>query len=146
MPGRERTKAPILAYTDGACTGNPGPMGIGVVLLSGPHRKEISEYLGPRGTNNIAELTAIQRALEAIKDRDRPVILYSDSAYAIGVLSSGWKAKANKDLVEHIRVLLARFPNLQFVKVAGHAGIPENERCDQLAREAIENGLAGGQT
>ena len=136
MPGKE----PIHAWTDGACTGNPGPMGIGVVLISGKHRKEISEYLGPVGTNNIAELTAILRALEAIKDRRRPVIVYSDSSYAIGVLSMGWKAKANKDLVEKIRQLLREFPNLEFVKVAGHAGVPENERCDELARQAIERG------
>jgi ribonuclease HI len=113
-------------------------MGIGVVLLSGKHRKEISEYLGPVGTNNIAELTAILRALEAIKDRKRPVVVYSDSAYAIGLLSMGWKAKANKDLVEKIRQFLRLFPDVQFVKVAGHAGVVENERCDELAREAIE--------
>src|SRR5262244_1793599 len=143
MTAQPRAKAPILAYTDGACTGNPGPMGIGVVLLSGLHRKEISEYLGPRGTNNIAELTAIERALEAIRDRNRPVIVYSDSSYAIGVLSSGWKAKANRELVERIRALVERFPNLRFVKVAGHAGVAENERCDQLAREAIAQGLSG---
>jgi len=134
MPGKE----PIHAWTDGACTGNPGPMGIGVVLLSGKHRKEISEYLGPVGTNNIAELTAILRALESIKDRKRPVVVYSDSSYAIGLLSMGWKAKANKDLVEKIRQFLRLFPDVQFVKVAGHAGVVENERCDELARDAIE--------
>src|SRR5215467_15816351 len=117
MPGRQGTKTPILAYTDGACTGNPGPMGIGVVLLSGRHRKEISEYLGPVGTNNIAELTAILRALEAIKDRRRPIVIYSDSSYAIGLLSMGWKAKANKDLVEQIRQFLRLFPDVEFKKV-----------------------------
>ena len=131
-------KDPIHAWTDGACTGNPGPMGIGVVLISGKHRKELSEYLGPVGTNNIAELTAILRALESIKDRKRPIVIYSDSAYAIGLLSMGWKAKANKDLVEKIRQFLRMFPDVQFVKVAGHAGVPENERCDELARQAIE--------
>src|SRR5438309_6949357 len=110
MPARVRKKPPIIAYTDGACTGNPGPMGIGVVLIAGSHRKEISEYLGPRGTNNIAELTAILRALEAIKDRSRPVVIHSDSAYAIGLLSSGWKAKANTELVARIRALLREFP------------------------------------
>jgi ribonuclease HI len=134
MPGKDA----IHAWTDGACTGNPGPMGIGVVLISGKHRKELSEYLGPVGTNNIAELTAILRALESIKDRKRPIVIYSDSAYAIGLLSMGWKAKANKDLVEKIRQFLRMFPDVQFVKVAGHAGVPENERCDELARSAIE--------
>jgi ribonuclease HI len=133
-------KDPIHAWTDGACTGNPGPMGIGVVLISGKHRKEISEYLGPMGTNNIAELTAILRALESIKDRRRPIVIYSDSSYAIGLLSMGWKAKANKELVEQIRQFLRMFPDVEFVKVAGHAGVPENERCDELARDAIVRG------
>jgi ribonuclease HI len=147
---RRRSPAPaasagpeIHAWTDGACTGNPGPMGIGVVLLSGRHRKEISEYLGPRGTNNIAELVAIERALEAIKDRGRRVVVYSDSSYAIGLLSQGWKAKANAELVQRLRRLVAEFAHLRFVKVAGHAGVAENERCDELARHAIVRGLAG---
>src|SRR5262249_17308706 len=98
-------------------------MGIGVVLLSGRHRKEISEFLGPRGTNNIAELRAIERGLEAIKDRSRNVVVYSDSSYAIGVVSQGWKARANTELVERIRALARSFPHLRFVKVAGHAGV-----------------------
>lgn len=126
----------IHVWTDGACTGNPGPMGLGVVLLSGERRKEISEYLG-EGTNNIAELTAILRGLEAIKSPGRPVVVYSDSSYAIGVLSKGWKAKANVELIAAIKQEMRRFPRLSFVKVAGHAGVPENERCDELAREAI---------
>jgi ribonuclease HI len=134
-PGGEDV-APIIAYTDGACTGNPGPMGIGVVLLAGDRRKEISEYLGI-GTNNIAELTAMLRALEAIKDRERPVLLHSDSNYAIGVVAKGWKAKANQELVARIRALGSTFRALRFVKVEGHAGVPENERCDELARDAI---------
>jgi ribonuclease HI len=127
---------PIIAYTDGACSGNPGPMGIGVVLVAGGHRKEISEYLGV-GTNNVAELTAILRALEAVKDRDRPVLIHADSNYAIGVVAKGWKAKANQELVARIRTVAATFRTLRFVKVEGHAGVPENERCDELAREAV---------
>ncbi len=133
----ERNDRTVHVWTDGACSGNPGPMGIGVVLLSGELRKEISEYLGV-GTNNIAELTAIQRGLEALKVRDRPVIVYTDSSYAIGLLSKGWKAKANTELVLRIRALCAQFSRLTFHKVAGHAGVPENERCDALAREAVE--------
>ena len=84
----------IIVYTDGACTGNPGPMGIGVVILDRGQRREVSEYLG-EGTNNIAELTAIQRALELIEpaDRERPVLVHSDSAYAMGLLSKGWKPR-----------------------------------------------------
>jgi ribonuclease HI len=129
-------------WTDGACTGNPGPMGIGVVVLwDGKMQRELSEFLG-LGTNNIAELTAIDRGLdlaeEAAPARDRPVRVYTDSAYSIGVLSMGWKAKANQELVANIRAHLAKFTDVIFVKVAGHAGIPENERCDELARQAIE--------
>ena len=132
---------PILIYTDGACTGNPGPMGIGVVLVDGDQRQEISEYLG-MGTNNIAELTAILRALEAVKDRSRTVFLLTDSSYAIGVLCSGWKAKANQNLIARIQELAATFTNLRLTKVAGHAGVSENERCDQLARKAIARARA----
>jgi ribonuclease HI len=136
--------AAIVVYTDGACSGNPGPMGIGVVIMDGGARKEISEFLGV-GTNNIAELTAIERALDAIGERgdgaaERPVVVHADSSYAIGLLSLGWKAKANTELVERIRRKAARFPKLRFVKVEGHAGVAENERCDELARDAIRRG------
>ncbi len=127
----------ILAYTDGACSGNPGPAGIGVVLVAGNHRKEIAEYIG-EATSNIAELAAIVRALSAIRDRDRHVILHSDSEYAIGMLTKGWKIRANKPLIEQARELAATFPSLRFAWVPGHAGIAENERCDVLARTAIE--------
>lgn len=131
----------VHIYTDGACTGNPGPMGIGAVLLDATRaliadgRRELSSYLGI-GTNNIAELTAIKRAVELVP-RDRQVVIYTDSGYSIGVLSLGWKAKANQGLIAEIRELLAGYSRVDFVKVAGHAGIPENERCDELARQAI---------
>ena len=136
--GRAAPVDPIVVYTDGACHGNPGPMGIGVVILDRKDRREISEYLG-QGTNNIAELTAILRALEAIPDGDRtrPVLVHSDSAYALGLLGKGWKAKKNVELVEELRRAARDFPRLRLVKVAGHAGIPENERCDQLANAAV---------
>jgi ribonuclease HI len=129
----------IAVWTDGACTGNPGPAGLGVVVIEGAERTELSEYLGD-ATNNIAELTAIERGLEVVKDRARPIYVHSDSAYAIGLLSKNWKAKANVDLVARIRALVAQFPDLHWVKVPGHAGVPENERCDQLARDAILTG------
>jgi ribonuclease HI len=131
----------IHVWTDGACTGNPGPMGIGVVVLAAKDRRELSEYLG-QGTNNIAELTAVVRGLEVAEelapDRARPVRVYTDSAYSIGVISKGWKAKANQELVARLRRQVAEFGQVTFVKVAGHAGVPENERCDELARNAIE--------
>ncbi|MBK9037514.1 MAG: ribonuclease HI [Myxococcales bacterium] len=138
-PGALGQPAPadaVHVWTDGACTGNPGPAGLGVVVLDGPGRREHSEYLG-HGTNNIAELTAVLRGLDLVADRDRPVLVYTDSSYTIGVLSMGWKAKANVELVAEIRDALARFADVRFVKVPGHAGVPENERCDELARDAI---------
>ncbi len=128
----------VIVYTDGACTGNPGPMGIGVVIIDGKERREVSEFLG-EGTNNIAELTAIVRALELVPP-ERTVVLHSDSAYALGLLGKAWKAKANQALVERMRTLGRKFKDLRLVKVAGHAGIPENERCDVLAREAVQRG------
>jgi ribonuclease HI len=127
-------------WTDGACSGNPGPMGIGIVAVDGGKRKEHGEYLGI-GTNNIAELTAIDRALDLAGDAvaQRHVRVYTDSAYSIGVLSKGWKAKANQELIARMRKRLAKLPDVEFVKVSGHAGVPENERCDELARRAISN-------
>lgn len=140
-PGTTATGPAVQLWTDGACTGNPGPMGIGVVLLDGEHRRELSEYLG-RGTNNIAELTAIERGLDLVAeqpgfDRTRRVRVHSDSGYALGVLGRGWKAKANQELVGRIRERLRDFPDVEFVHVRGHAGVKENERCDELARNAI---------
>ena len=126
---------PFVVYADGACTGNPGPAGLGVVLLDGKARRELSEYLG-QGTNNVAELMAIVRALEEAP-RDRTVVVHSDSSYALGLLGKGWKAKANQDLVERMRRLAREFHDLRLVKVEGHSGIPENERADALARAAV---------
>lgn len=127
----------IHVWTDGACSGNPGPAGVGVVVIGdGPKEREISEYLG-EGTNNIAELTAILRGLEAVSDPRRPVVVYSDSAYSIGLLSQNWKAKKNVELVAELREVCKRFKKLQFVKVLGHSGIALNERVDQLATGAV---------
>lgn len=127
----------IVAYTDGACSGNPGPAGLGVVVLAGAERIERFEYLG-RATNNVAELTAIERALEEIGDRE--AIVYTDSQYSIGVLQKGWKAKANKELIAGIKEALANCPKVRLAYVPGHAGIDLNERADELARRAIELG------
>src|SRR5262245_28137263 len=127
----------IQGWADGACSGNPGLAGLGVVILGdGEGQREISEYLG-EATNNIAELTAILRGLQAVSDRARPVIVYSDSAYSIGLLTQNWKAKKNVELVDELRELTRTFRDLRFVKVAGHAGIALNERVDQLATGAI---------
>jgi ribonuclease HI len=130
----------VHVWTDGACSGNPGPMGIGMVVIAGDKRAEAGEYLG-RGTNNIAELTAVRRGIELAETlttvKARPLRVYTDSSYTIGLLSQGWKAKANQELVAELRQFLRAYPNMQMVKVEGHAGVPENERCDLLARQAI---------
>ncbi|MFH2058080.1 MAG: ribonuclease H [Pseudomonadota bacterium] len=130
----------IKIYTDGASSGNPGPAGIGALLIFGDKRKEISQYIGP-GTNNIAELTAIKVALEELKRHDLPVRIFSDSSYSIGLLTKGWKPKKNQKLVADIRTLMKKFPDLAFIKVKGHSGIKENEVADYLATSAIKKGL-----
>jgi ribonuclease HI len=142
-PERGAAKAPpadaIHVWTDGGAAPNPGPSAAGIVIIDGDQRVELSEFLG-QGTNQIAELTAILIGLEKLATRDRPVIVYSDSAYSIGLLSQAWKAKANVELVERLRTLCREFKDLRFVKVAGHSGVPLNERTDQLVGEAIRRG------
>jgi ribonuclease HI len=123
------------AWTDGACSGNPGPAGLGIVLFEDGLRTEISEYLG-HATNNIAELTAVLRALELVPP-DRPLVVHTDSQYSIGVLQKGWKAKANVELVETIKQRLASHGATRLVYTPGHAGVALNERADSLARMAV---------
>ena len=132
-------KAPdgaIIVYCDGACSGNPGPAGLGVVVDDEGRRVELSEYLGLH-TNNIAELTAVLRALGEIPE-GRPAMIYTDSQYSIGVLQKGWKAKANVELVAQLRARLKTRPAVKLAYVPGHSGVLLNERADQLAREAVE--------
>ena len=136
-PSAPRDEPPpesILAYTDGASSGNPGPSGIGIVLRFGSHEKEISKHIGIT-TNNVAELTAIQAALKAITATEIPVRLYTDSQYCYGLLSLGWKPKRNEKLVATVRGMMKRFKNLRILKIEGHAGIDDNERADRLARK-----------
>lgn len=132
----------IRIYTDGASSGNPGPSGIGAVLIYKENRKEISEYIG-HATNNIAELTAIHRALSALKRRDLPVRIFTDSSYAVGLLSQEWKPRASRELVHEIRELIKGFSDIRLVKVAGHAGIKENEVADFLAVSAVKKATSG---
>jgi ribonuclease HI len=146
-PANKATTAETVhVWTDGACSGNPGPMGIGIVVIAGERRKEHGEFLG-RGTNNIAELTAIRRGLEIAATiapgRDRPIRVYTDSSYSIGLLSQGWKAKANQALVAELRDFLSGYSRLRMVKVEGHKGVAENERCDLLARQAVAQNRIG---
>jgi ribonuclease HI len=132
-------QAVIHIYTDGASSGNPGPSGIGVLLQYGRHQKEVSRYIGV-ATNNIAELEAIRVGLGLIRDPDKPVRVYTDSSYALGLLSKGWKAQKNQALVSDIRRQISRFKDLRFIKVKGHAGHTQNERADKLATQAIATG------
>ncbi len=126
----------IIVYTDGGCKHNPGPMGIGVVMNYKGRTKLYSEYLG-QGTNNIAELTAILRALQLLKTRDIPVVIYTDSEYAIGVLTGRYKIRKNQALIAKIKALMSDFSRIEFKKVKGHKGIPGNELVDTLAGRAI---------
>ena len=136
----------VAIYTDGACSGNPGPGGWGAVLLYGEHRREISGASADT-TNNRMELTAAIRALEALK-RPTDVALYTDSTYVKDGITRwlpGWKAKGwrtaskspvkNRDLWEALDALVQRH-DVSWHWVRGHAGNAENERADTLAREA----------
>ena len=130
----------ITIYTDGSALGNPGPGGYGVVLLSGPFRKELSE--GYRlTTNNRMELMAVCVALEALKFDGSEVTIYSDSKYVVDAVSKGWvfgwekkffSGKKNPDLwIRFLRIY--RKHRVRFVWVKGHAETVENNRCDALA-------------
>jgi ribonuclease HI len=129
----------VHVYTDGASSGNPGPAGIGIVLQCGGREREIARSIGT-ATNNIAELEAIRTALAEVRQRDLPVRVYTDSSYAHGVLTLGWKAKKNEELIGAIKALMKTFADLVFIKVRGHAGDAGNERADRLARLAAAEG------
>jgi ribonuclease HI len=126
-----------VAFTDGACSGNPGPAGAGFVVIEpGGKTREGYCFIGASSTNNVAELTGVLRALEAIPAEAASILVKTDSKYAIGVLSKGWKAKANQELVaETKRLVQSRRARLEYVP--GHAGVSMNERADELAREAV---------
>jgi len=136
-PDSTEYKDSICIYTDGASSGNPGPSGIGIVLRFGKHEKEISKYIGT-ATNNIAELEAIRIGLLAIKDTEFPVRIFTDSRYAYGVLTLGWKARKNQNLIKSIKNILLKFKDLKIIKIKGHAGHEGNERADFLATSAIK--------
>ena len=129
--------AHIHLWSDGACTGNPGPAGAGTVLLVDEQRTEWSTWLG-QGTNNVAELVAVLQGIEALeRPVERDLVVHTDSQYVIGVCAKGWKAKANKELVAELKQIIAPLPRVVWHWVRGHEGVELNERCDQLARDAI---------
>lgn len=133
----------IVIYTDGAARGNPGPGGLGVVMIYGKHRKELSEGFSLT-TNNRMELLAVIRGLENLKRDDLNVKIYTDSRYVSDAVNKGWifsweakrfKKIKNVDLWQRFLVLYRKY-KVAFIWVKGHASIPENERCDRLAVEA----------
>ena len=126
--------AAIEIWTDGSGTVADLPAGWGAVLVCGEHRRELSGHL-PRGTNNVAELSAVIGALSALKGTGHQVTLYSDSQYVLGHVQGRSKVKANRELVERLRKL-ARQHTIKAVWVRGHNGDPNNERCDALANAA----------
>ena len=113
----------IHVWTDGACTGNPGPAGLGVVIIDGESARELSEYLG-EGTNNIAELTRDPARPRRDQGRARPVVVYTDSQYSIGLLTKPGRRRRTSSSSPTCARCAAQFPDLRFVKVAGHAGCP----------------------
>lgn len=140
----------VEIFTDGACSGNPGPGGYGVILKFNGHEKELSG--GERQTtNNRMELTAVITGLSALKEPCE-VDLYSDSKYIIDAVTKGWAKKwqtnnwiksdkkpaLNSDLWQKLLQLLEKH-KVTFIWVKGHAGHPENERCDKLAVEASQS-------
>lgn len=140
--------AEITIYTDGSALGNPGRGGYGVVLMCGRFRKELSGGFS-HTTNNRMELLAVIMGLEALKNSGEQVTIYSDSKYVVDAVEKGWvfgwerkgfRDKKNADLW---RRFLAIYPahRVRFVWVKGHAQIPENERCDQLAVAASSGAL-----
>ncbi|HHV16135.1 MAG TPA: ribonuclease HI [Gelria sp.] len=139
----------ITIYTDGACSGNPGPGGWGAVLIYGTRIKEISGG-EENTTNQRMELTAVVEALRALKVKGWDVVVYSDSAYIVNAFDqdwigrwqkNGWKNSkkedvANQDLWKTLLALMSK-NRVRLKKVKGHSGDKWNERCDELARNAI---------
>ena len=139
----------VEIFTDGACSGNPGPGGWGAILKYGSYEKEISGA-DPQTTNNRMELSAVINALKLLKE-PCSVTLFSDSKYVCDAIQKGWAKKwksnnwmrsknspaLNPDLWEQLLALLDKH-NVYVNWVKGHAGHPENERCDKLAVSAIK--------
>ena len=135
----------VTIYSDGSSIGNPGPGGYGVVLISGKHRKELSA--GNRmTTNNRMELLAVIAGLEQLKFENMEASVYSDSEYVVKAVEKGWvfgwekksfKKKKNPDLWKRF-LSVYRKHKVRLIWLKGHAGHPENERCDELAVRAAQ--------
>ena len=140
----------VIIYTDGACSGNPGPGGWGAILMYKGAKKEISGGM-KNTTNNIMEITAVVEALKCLKV-ESDVQVYSDSAYTVNAFKQGWiynwmkngwktankEPVKNKELWQELYSLTKKH-KVEFIKVKGHADNEFNNRCDEMAREAIQN-------
>lgn len=138
----------VVIYTDGACSGNPGPGGWGTILMYKDIKKEISGG-NDNTTNNIMEITAVIEGLKMLK-HECVVEIYSDSAYVVNAFNQGWiynwrknnwktsgkDPVKNKEFWEELYSLTQKH-KVTFIKVKGHADNPYNNRCDELARNAI---------
>jgi len=138
----------VIIYTDGACSGNPGPGGWGAILMYKGAKKEISGGM-KNTTNNIMEVTAVIEALKCLKV-ESDVQVYSDSAYTVNAFNQGWiynwmkngwrtsgkEPVKNKELWQELYALTKKH-KVEFIKVKGHADNEFNNRCDEMAREAI---------
>ncbi len=139
----------VIIYTDGACSGNPGPGGWGTILMYKECKKELSGGV-KQTTNNIMEITAVLEGLKALKTQCE-VEVYSDSAYVVNAFNShwidGWKKNGwknsqkeevkNKELWQELDLLVKKY-KVKFIKVKGHSTNKYNNRCDELARNAIK--------
>ena len=139
----------VIIYTDGACSGNPGPGGWGAILMYKGAKKEISGGM-KETTNNIMEITAVVQALKCLKV-ESDVQVYSDSAYTVNAFNQGWiynwmkngwrtankEPVKNKELWQELYALTKKH-KVEFIKVKGHADNEFNNRCDEMAREAIQ--------
>jgi len=133
----EEKELRIRFYTDGACSGNPGPMGVGIVAYYGNVKKIYSFYEG-EGTNNRAELLAVIRALETVKCPNiSHVQVFSDSDWVVFTLRGNYKAKKNLDLIEKAKKLIKMMKEFEIFHIRGHNGDLDNELADKLARKAI---------
>lgn len=148
----DKDRPAIFLYTDGASSGNPGPGGYGVVLRCGGHEKEMSGGF-VRTTNNRMELLAVIKGLEAIKWDNAVVEVFSDSTYVVKAVNEGWlqgwerkgwKKVKNPDLWQRFLEVYRRH-RVSFHWLKGHAGHPENERCDALAVAAGAGAAARGE-
>ena len=143
-------KNQVIIYTDGACSGNPGPGGWGAILMYKEAKKEISGGMR-KTTNNIMEITAVIEALKCLKVESN-VKIYSDSAYVVNAflqgwiynwMEKGWKTASgepvkNKELWKELYSLTKKH-KVEFIKVKGHSNNKFNNRCDEMARNAINN-------